>query len=117
MARVALRGLRLPPWTEGSAHHLAARRRTAWYMWWSKPSRSQSYALVEVGAVGVGVGEVGGHEVAVAEVVEYVLCGGELVVGEGAEVEDGEGFDGGAYGRSRLSHHCCRFECHQCNEQ
>ena len=26
------------------------------------------YALVEVGAVGVGVGEVGGHEVAVAEV-------------------------------------------------
>ena len=50
------------------------------------------YALVEVGAVRVGVGEVCGHEVAVAEVVEYVLCGGELVVGEGAEVEDGEGF-------------------------
>ena len=49
------------------------------------------YALVEVGAVGVGVGEVGGHEVAVAEVVEYVLCGGELVVGEGAEVEDIKG--------------------------
>ena len=32
--------------------------------------------------VGVGVGEVGGHEIAVAEVVEYVLCGDELSDGQ-----------------------------------
>ena len=49
------------------------------------------YAAVDGG---FGVGEVGGHEVAVAEVVEYVLCGGKLVVRERAEVENGEGFGG-----------------------
>ena len=39
---LAFLGRALPPWTEGSAHHLAARRRTPSYMFPSKPSRSQT---------------------------------------------------------------------------
>ena len=40
--------------------------------------------------MGVGVGQVGGLEVFIAEVVEDGFGGGELFAGEGAEVEDGE---------------------------
>ena len=51
-------------------------------------------AAVEQGAVGVGVGQVGGFQLPVAEVVEDGLGGGKLVVAEDAEVQDREGFGG-----------------------
>ena len=47
------------------------------------------YAAVQQGAVGVGVGQVGGHQVQLAELVEDALGGGKLPVAQGAEVEDG----------------------------
>ncbi len=43
-------------------------------------------AAVEQGAVGVGVGEVSGLQVFVAEFFKNGLGGGELGVGEGSEV-------------------------------
>ena len=49
-------------------------------------------ATVEQGAVGVGVGQVGGHEVAFAKIFEDVLGGGKLFVRQGAEIEDRERF-------------------------
>ena len=49
-------------------------------------------AAVQQGAVGVGVGQVGGQQVQLAKLVEDGLGGGKLLVAEGAEVEDGEGF-------------------------
>ena len=59
-------------------------------------------ATVQEGAVGVGVGQVGGHEVAFAKVVEDVFGGGKLPVGKRAEVEDGERV-GGTYGNACLT--------------
>ena len=47
------------------------------------------YTAIQVGAVGIGVSQVGGFQLPVAEVVEDVLGGGKLVVAEGAEVQDG----------------------------
>ena len=41
---------------------------------------------VQQSTVRVGIGEVGGHEVAFAKVVEDILRGGKLFVGERAEV-------------------------------
>ena len=65
-----LSGADLPPWTDGSAHHLAARRRTAIIGGFVEAEEVADDAAVEEGAVGVGVGEVGGLELEGAELVE-----------------------------------------------
>ena len=62
-----------------------------------EPQQVADYAAVQQGTVGVGVGQVGGQQVQLAELVEDAIGGGKLLIPEGAEVEDGEGF-GGAYG-------------------
>ena len=49
-------------------------------------------AAVEEGAVGVGVGEEGGEQVLLAELVENHFSHEKLLVGEAAEVKHGEGF-------------------------
>ena len=54
-------------------------------------------AAVEKGPVGVSIGEIGRLEFQIAELVKDGLGSGKLGIGEGAEVEDGEGF-GRAYG-------------------
>ena len=54
-------------------------------------------AAVEVGAVGVGVREVGGLQLFVAEFIEDELRHDELVVAEGVEVQQGH--------ELRLDHH------------
>ena len=87
----APRGLFLLPWTEGSAHHLAARKRTSLIDIFAEAEQVADYAAVEQGAVGVGVGEVGGLEVEVAELVEYRLRGLQLLVAERAKVENEAG--------------------------
>ena len=51
-------------------------------------------AAVEEGAVGIGVGEVGGLELEVTEFVENRFGAAELVVAEGVEVEHGERLHG-----------------------
>ena len=47
------------------------------------------YTAIQVGAVGIGVSQVGGFQLPVAEVAEDVLGGGKLVVAEGAESRTG----------------------------
>ena len=47
------------------------------------------YTAIQVGAVGVGVSQVGGFQLPVAEFVEDILGGGKLVVAEGAEGRGG----------------------------
>ena len=52
--------------------------------------------------VGVGVGEVGGQKVLVAELLEYHFGHEQLFIGKAAEVQNGEGL-GGANSHTRLA--------------
>ena len=58
----------------------------------AKAQQGADYTAVQQGAVGVGVGQVGGQQVQLAELVEDAPGGGKLLVAKGAEVEDGEDF-------------------------
>ena len=53
-----------------------------------KAEEVADYLAVEEGAVGVGIGQVGRHQLTVAEVVEDGLGGVQPVIGEGAQVKD-----------------------------
>ena len=79
-------GRRLPPWTDGSAHGLVDGI--------VETQQVADHAAVEQGAVGGTVGEIGGFQLPVAELVEGQLCHHLFVVAEFADVENRRRFDG-----------------------
>ena len=57
-----------------------------------EPQQVAHYPTVQQGAVRIGVGQVCRLEVQFTEVVEDGLGRGQLVIGKGVEIQDGEGF-------------------------